>query len=416
MGTEEKSERLHLFDAYGIELEYMIVDDKTLNVKPITDKLIYSIAGSYLNEVDAGRISYSNELALHVVELKTTVPEPDLEPLGALFSEHICKLNRLLKRMNARLLPTGAHPWMDPHKEMQLWNHEYNPVYEAYHRIFDCRGHGWANLQSMHLNLPFGNDEEFFLLHSGIRMLLPLLPAIAASSPLMDGKIMPHKDARLNVYRRNQQKIPSIAGQVIPDVCRSQSHYEEVILAPIYKDIAPYDPANILQFEWLNSRGAIARFDRNAIEIRVLDIQECPRADIAIARAIVYVLQSLIHEKWAKKSRWLEFPTQPLVDLFLRAVEFGEEAVVDDPEYLAIFGLNKSLTANHLWIYLLSDFLKDTESAIYDVLLREGTLSTRILRALNGNDVLHIYGKLSECLTKNEPFMGIGVPCRCPSL
>ena len=33
----------------------------------------------------------------------------------------------------------------------------------------------------------------------------------------------------------------------------------------------------------MNSRGAIARFDRNAIEIRVIDVQECPKADLAIA-------------------------------------------------------------------------------------------------------------------------------------
>ncbi|HAL85576.1 MAG TPA: hypothetical protein DCM31_01010, partial [Deferribacteraceae bacterium] len=37
----------------------------------------------------------------------------------------------------------------------------------------------------------------------------------------------------------------------------------------MYRDIAPYDPECILQEEWLNSRGAIARFDRKAIEIRL---------------------------------------------------------------------------------------------------------------------------------------------------
>lgn len=32
--------RLHLFQAYGVELEYMIVDSDTLNVRPIADELL----------------------------------------------------------------------------------------------------------------------------------------------------------------------------------------------------------------------------------------------------------------------------------------------------------------------------------------------------------------------------------------
>jgi hypothetical protein len=31
-----------------------------------------------------------------------------------------------------------------------------------------------------------------------------------------------------------------------------------------------------MDHHFANSRGAIARFDRGAIEIRVIDIQECP--------------------------------------------------------------------------------------------------------------------------------------------
>ena len=48
------------------------------------------------------------------------------------------------------------------------------------------------------------------------------------------------------------------------------------------KPLNHYDTKKILDHHFLNSRGAIARFDRNAIEIRLVDIQECPKADIAI--------------------------------------------------------------------------------------------------------------------------------------
>ncbi|HXF28754.1 MAG TPA: glutamate-cysteine ligase family protein, partial [Chlamydiales bacterium] len=194
-----------LFEAYGIELEYMIVDSQTLNVLPITDKLIYGIAGSYLNDVDCGFITYSNELALHVIELKTTKPQSSLEGLVSHFQHHVMAINQRLEPFGAHLLPTAAHPWMDPFQETKLWNHEANPIYEAYNRIFDCRGHGWSNLQSTHINLAFSGDEEFSKLHTACRLLLPLLPAIAASSPIIDGKLSGKKDTRLDVYRLNQK-------------------------------------------------------------------------------------------------------------------------------------------------------------------------------------------------------------------
>jgi hypothetical protein len=38
-------------------------------------------------------------------------------------------------------------------------------------------------------------------------------------------------------------------------------------------------------------------FDRSAIEIRLADAQECPRADIAIADAVCALVQSLFEER-----------------------------------------------------------------------------------------------------------------------
>ena len=80
--------------------------------------------------------------------------------------------------MGCTLLPGGVHPWMDPSKETRLWPHEYNEVYRSFDRIFGCAGHGWSNLQSTHLNLPFADDDEFGRLHAAIRAILPLLPAL----------------------------------------------------------------------------------------------------------------------------------------------------------------------------------------------------------------------------------------------
>ena len=42
---------LHLFEGYGIELEYMIVDRESLAVLPIADKLMAQVGGGYDREV-----------------------------------------------------------------------------------------------------------------------------------------------------------------------------------------------------------------------------------------------------------------------------------------------------------------------------------------------------------------------------
>ena len=47
-----KTPRLHLFQAYGIELEYMIVDADTLNIRPISDKILIDQNGKVNGEID----------------------------------------------------------------------------------------------------------------------------------------------------------------------------------------------------------------------------------------------------------------------------------------------------------------------------------------------------------------------------
>ncbi|MCX6128011.1 MAG: glutamate-cysteine ligase family protein, partial [Proteobacteria bacterium] len=300
------SKTLGLFEAFGIELEYMIVDCQTLAVKPICDEIIQVLAGEIVNEVSLGRVNVSNELVAHVIEFKGNGPQSDLKRLQQSLQSEIEKMNLLLKRWNAQLLPTAMHPLMDPRTETKLWQHGQNSIYKTYDRIFDCKGHGWSNLQSIHINLPFSNDNEFARLHAAIRIALPILPALAASSPVVEGRITQQVDSRLGFYAQNQKKIPAIIGDIIPEAVFSRREYEERILEKISRDISSLDPEGELESEWLNSRGAIARFERNAIEIRVLDIQESLPADFAIISLVISLVKSLVYERWIPFKRQCE--------------------------------------------------------------------------------------------------------------
>jgi carboxylate-amine ligase len=407
-----EKKRYALFEVTGVELEYMIVDSVTLEIKPLCDVLLMGMSDVLTGDYENGDIAWSNELVNHVVELKTNGPALSLNGLSNSFSENIQTINQQLSKHNARLMPTGAHPWMDPFTETFLWTHEHNEVYQLYNRIFDCKGHGWSNLQSTHINLPFGNDEEFGPLHAAIRLLLPILPAVAASSPMLDGQVTGFCDTRLEMYRFNQKEIPSIAGNIIPEAVFSEADYHRVIFEPIIKDIQPYDEAGVLTHHFLNSRGAIARFDRGAIEIRLLDIQESPKADLAIVELVVAVLQNLVRERFISYCSQQEWPDQLLVDILHAVIKDGENATISHRSYLQLWGLDvSSALARDLWQHIfdqVKDSLSEETKEVIQYILDTGTLSTRILRAVGKDfsrpNLRKVYGRLSDVLNHNELF------------
>lgn len=407
--------RLHLFQGYGVELEYMIVDKDTLAVMPICAELLKLELGEYGSDFENGMITWSNELVLHVVELKSTRPEQDLPSLQMAFSENVKSINTLLRKWNAQLMPTAAHPFMDPEKETQLWTHDSGEVYAIYNKIFDCRGHGWSNLQSTHLNLPFYDDEEFAKIHAAIRVVLPLLPALCASSPVIGGRITGSADTRLKYYKINQQKIPCITGRVIPEAIYSKRTYTESVYNKIKDAVAPYDPENVLNPVWVNSRGAIPRFDRGSVEIRLMDVQECPRADLAIVAFVVEVIRALVQHKFASHETQAGFKTDTLAKVLELGIEHAEEAMVRDSEYLAIFGMDaQAMSMQEVWkkiynrISVITDHLQPWRNEL-ETILNHGTLSGRIRKALKGDasgaNLRMVYGAMCTCLAENRMYI-----------
>lgn len=401
-----------IFDVYGVELEYMIVDRDTLAVKPIADEVLKKVSGEYVSDYENGEIDWSNELVNHVLEIKTHIPASSLGNLDQAFAANIQQINALLEPFNAMLLPTGAHPLMDPFTETQIWAHEHNEIYALYNRIFDCRGHGWSNLQSTHINLPFQGDEEFRKLHAAIRLLLPIIPALSASTPLLDGKLCGFVDGRLETYRHNQAKLPIISGKVIPEAVFSQEAYYEQIFNKIREVILPYDTENVLDHHFLNSRGAIARFDRGAIEIRIIDIQECPAADLAILATIVAILKKLVNESWSDTASQMSWHEDQLAPILLKVIKDGEDALLFNTDYHKMFGLEEGhMTAGELWAFLLPEIRETLTMAQYDAvskIIGLGTLSNRIKKALgenpNADSIRAVYRKLSTCLQNNQLF------------
>lgn len=403
------TDTLPAFSAFGIELEYMLVDRCTLDIRPIADIVLQ------ISDNESSLINCSNELVMHVLELKNPEPGP-LSALPAAFQGQVQHLNTRLASLDACLMPTAMHPWMDPSLETALWPHDEQAIYSTYHTLFDCNRHPWANVQSMHVNLPFADDAQFERLFAAVRILLPILPAIAASSPLADGSTTGYLDYRMHVYRDQSPQLPAIVGAVVPEVVRSRVEHESCVLAPMYAAIAPLDPTHRLRYEWLNSRGAIPRFDRNAIEIRVMDTQECPKADLALAALVIDLAELLYQGEFASLQAQQAVSTITLSNILANCNRNAERAPIDDAQYLSVLGFTgEHCTAQTLWQHLGQTLQRrgarhaELWHTHLQLILQHGPLARRILHALEGQpspDTLHaVYARLVASLREGAFFI-----------
>jgi hypothetical protein len=228
----------------------------------------------------------------------------------------------------------------------------------------------------------------------------------------------------MEVYRGNSRKVPAVAGLVIPEQAYSEAQYDSLIFQPLFQAIAPLDPDNVLQYEFLNARGAIARFGRGSIEIRVIDIQECPAADLAVLQATVAVLQALVAEQWSDTATQQGVSVERLHEIFLNTIRHAEQAVITDSDFLKLFGINQpSCTVNELWQQLMTSVSPAFDpqiSAAISTILQRGPLARRIVDSLNISNgspsasaeslrpqLRDIYKELTHCLAQGVCFQGM---------
>lgn len=415
-----------LFEVVGLELEYPIVD-ASLTPLAVVEDALRLVHGRPTSDAEYRNIGYGNELAAHVFEIKTLHPQRSLvraERELVASVRHIAKI--LDRELGARLLPTGMHPFMQP-GEAKLWRRAGQRIYRTYDRIFGTRGHGWLNVQATHVNLPFGTERETVLLHNAIACLLPYLPAISASSPMVEGDFGPDLDNRLRFYQSNQSRMPMIAGDVIPEFVSSYRDYRSRILERIYQALEGIPGGEVLRHEWVNSRGAIVRFMRRAIEIRVLDTQECVKADIAIAAFIRGALRWMVRELDSGRMRLPNHGV--LVDDFNRVIARGRWALVAAPHLSASSAPRPASsnqrpapsaqrTAHDVLQQLLertADHLSADERPYLDIIqdrLENGSLAERIVAAVKRrapragarrrSAIAEIYRELADCLIGNR--------------
>ncbi len=315
----------------------------------------------------------------------------------------VATLQRHLQNYHATLLGTGMHPLLEL-EDTRVWPHRHSKSTKNYDRIFNLKQHGWLNIQSFHLNLSYGREATGVLLHNLIMVLTAYLPAISASSPIFEGKMGQHSDMRLYFYKINQRQVPSITGDVIPEPVSSFEEYRERIINCYSRDLVEAGAGRpLLDKEWVNSRGVILRFDRSAVEVRVLDEQECVKSDVALSCFIRATLRGLIAD------RPPPLPHEILVKDFNEIINKGLDVRVSHPE---------GKTARQVCEYLLNlawaNAEEDEKKYLWIIKKRIelGSLSSliraRVLAKAQRTEIseaiISVYSTLIKCLADNQPY------------
>ena len=371
---------------------------------PIADQVIKGYCGRIVNFVELPDFTFGKELQLHVMEIKANAPFKSPVLFEETMQSAVTTLLGFIEtKYHARLLGTGMHPLLRLN-ETGVWSHRHRKIYQELGKIFNLKQHGWLNIQSFHLNLPYAREEKGILLHNLLAGLCVYLPAISASSPIFEGAIGPNVDNRLYFYKENQREVPSITGDVIPEYIYSFHQYRNEVIGQYSLDLAKAGAGKtILSKEWVNSRGVIFRFDRSALEVRMMDEQECIKSDVALSCFIRAALRGLI----ANQVELL--PHHLLVKDFNSIMAKGLNAKVHHPN-----GETARQVCQHLFNLALENAEEDEKKYLWIVKKRieSGNLSDlireRILKKTQKTDlneaIINVYSKLIKCLSNNQPY------------
>jgi gamma-glutamyl:cysteine ligase YbdK (ATP-grasp superfamily) len=347
------------------------------------------------------QFTFGKELQLHVMEIKANTPFQSPLAFEETMQNAVTTLNNILRNHGACLLGTGMHPLLQL-DQTAIWPHYHHKIYQEYGKIFNLKQHGWLNIQSFHLNLPFQKEQDAVSIHNYLTNMCAYLPAVAASSPIFEGKEAPDIDNRLSFYKVNQREVPAVTGGVIPEYISSFKEYKRDVIERYSQDLANAGASKtLLHREWVNSRGVIFRFDRSAIEVRVMDEQECVKSDVALACFVRAALRGLLDSNAELQPR---------------------EVLLKDFDSVIHEGLNAKVSSGQTARQVCQGYLRLAEKyatpdeAKYLWLIKrrieEGSLSEVICKNVQAEAenvgfhqaICTVYSKLINCLSTNEPY------------
>jgi carboxylate-amine ligase len=174
----------------AVEEEFAILDPASLSLANRFEELQAAAQGTELEEHLVG------ELIASEVEVKTGRTE-SFEDAAALMGQRREQLRRLALQAGVELGGTGTHPW-SPWQEQRIID---TPHYRRNDELL--RYVVWRNNSfGIHVHVGIRGADRAIAVHDGLRVLLPDLLALSASSPFVENVDTGLHSARTEIFTR----------------------------------------------------------------------------------------------------------------------------------------------------------------------------------------------------------------------
>ena len=282
----------------GVEIELQLIEDSTLDLNNIAPKVLVAIDKKFSN-----RIKY--ELFESMIEINTdicsTVKEVELD-----IKQTLHHLEEILKSYNANFNCTSLHPFSRGKNQVVSNNSRYKRIMKDLQIV----GRRFIT-QGLHVHIGVDDCEKVIKINNALRIYLPLLLALSASSPFFEGE-----DTGLYSYRTKIFESLPLAG--MPDYLIDWNHFVKLT--------TNLEKAGIIQSVkdlWWEVR---PHPGFGTVEIRTCDIPvtlEKILALVAMIQALVITIQNKqntpnIHIQILESNKW-------------QAVRYGLEGRFIDP-------------------------------------------------------------------------------------
>ena len=291
----------------GIEEEFSILDPETLDLLPRFTQLRDAAEASD----ELLRQAITGELISSEIEIVSGAGG-DLHDAHARQRERRRRLFALAVAQGVALGATGTHPWADYREQPIIQTEHYRRVEEGLKYV------AWRNNTfSLHVHVGVRDIDRAVRVCDRLRAVLPLLLAISANSPYLDGRDSGLQSARTQSFTKSFPRCG------VPDAFGSWRAYREYIELLVRT-------RSIVEFTqvWWSVR---PHFSFGTVEVRICDAQSTAQESEALA-ALMYACIAQAVRDVDEGVALVDLPPRLIEENMWRAIRFGLDGRLLDLE------------------------------------------------------------------------------------
>jgi len=281
----------------GLEEEFAVLDGRSLGLAPRFEELR-----------DAGQADavLAESIAGELISSEIEIRSGRCIDLGAAFVAQRDRRRRLFSlaaEQGLSLGSTGTHPWSD-YRDQQIIDTEH------YRRVEDGLKYvAWRNNTfSLHVHVGVRGADRAVLVCDRLRPVLPLLLAISANSPFLDGRDSGLHSARSQIFTKSFPRCG------VPDAFGSWAAFASYIdFLVSTRSIVEYTQV------WWSVR---PHFSFGTVEVRICDAQMTAPESEGLAALIVACVAQAARDI-DEGLPFTDFPRRLIEENFWRAIRHG---------------------------------------------------------------------------------------------